>query len=131
MSMPRLHPCINLKIGPGWCRAGRAGAAWSPDGVPLSWNEIRHRAIAFAREWKGEAREAAERRTLWNEFFNVFGVRRRTVASFEAPVRMLSGYAKPRPRRCIQGSRPSKPMVMPPTVTAPRRNHRLTGRRRQ
>lgn len=59
--------------------------------MPLSWNEIRHRAIAFAREWKGEAREAAERQTFWNEFFNVFGVRRRTVASFEAPVRMLSG----------------------------------------
>ncbi len=59
--------------------------------MPLSWNEIRHRAIAFAREWKGESREAAERQTFWNEFFNVFGVRCRTVASFEAPVRMLSG----------------------------------------
>ncbi len=59
--------------------------------MPLSWNEIRHRAIAFAREWKGEAREAAERQTFWNEFFNVFGVRRRTVAAFEEPVRMLSG----------------------------------------
>jgi hypothetical protein len=29
--------------------------------VPLSWNEIRHRAITFAKEWKGESREAAER----------------------------------------------------------------------
>jgi len=53
--------------------------------VPLSWNEIRHRAITFAREWKGETREAAERQTFWNEFFNVFGVRRRTVATFEEP----------------------------------------------
>jgi len=59
--------------------------------MPLSWNEIRHRAIAFANEWKGESREAAERQSFWNEFFNVFGVRRRTVATFEEPVRKLSG----------------------------------------
>jgi hypothetical protein len=59
--------------------------------VPLSWNEIRHRAITFAKEWKGESREAAERQTFWNEFFNVFGVRRRTVATFEEPVKKLSG----------------------------------------
>jgi len=59
--------------------------------MPLSWNEIRHRAIAFSKEWKGETREAAERQTFWNEFFNVFGVRRRTVATFEEPVKKLSG----------------------------------------
>ncbi|HVM46606.1 MAG TPA: DNA methyltransferase [Candidatus Acidoferrum sp.] len=59
--------------------------------MPLSWNEIRHRAIAFSKEWRGESREAAERQTFWNEFFNVFGIRRRTVASFEEPVRKLSG----------------------------------------
>ena len=29
--------------------------------MPLSWNEIRHRAIAFSKEWRGETREAAER----------------------------------------------------------------------
>ncbi len=59
--------------------------------MPLSWNEIRHRAIVFSRDWKGVAREAAERQTFWNEFFNVFGVRRRTVATFEEPVKKLSG----------------------------------------
>jgi len=59
--------------------------------MPLSWNEIRHRAIAFSKEWKGEAREAAERQTFWNGFFNVFGKQRRLVAVFEEPVRKLSG----------------------------------------
>ena len=59
--------------------------------MPLSWNEIRHRAIAFSKEWKGETREAAERQSFWNDFFNVFGVRRRTVATFEEPVKKLSG----------------------------------------
>jgi hypothetical protein len=59
--------------------------------MPLSWNEIRHRAIAFSREWTGVKREQAERQTFWNEFFNVFGIRRRVVATFEEPVKKLSG----------------------------------------
>ncbi len=59
--------------------------------MPISWNEIRHRAIAFSKDWTGVKREQAEKQTFWNEFFNVFGMRRRTVASFEEPVRKLSG----------------------------------------
>jgi len=59
--------------------------------MPLSWNEIRHRAIVFSTEWKGVTREAAERQSFWNDFFDVFGVRRRTVATFEEPVKKLSG----------------------------------------
>jgi hypothetical protein len=59
--------------------------------VPLSWNEIRHRAIAFSKEWTGVKSERAEKQTFWNDFFNVFGVRRRVVASFEEPVKKLSG----------------------------------------
>jgi hypothetical protein len=59
--------------------------------MPLSWNEIKHRAIKFGNDWKNETREAAERQTFWNEFFDVFGIRRRTVASFEEPVKKLSG----------------------------------------
>jgi hypothetical protein len=59
--------------------------------MPLSWNEIRHRAIAFSKEWTGVKRERAEKQTFWNEFFNVFGIRRRVVASFEEPVKKISG----------------------------------------
>jgi hypothetical protein len=59
--------------------------------VPLSWNEIRQRAIAFSKEWTGVKSERGEKQTFWNEFFDVFGVQRRTVASFEEPVRNLSG----------------------------------------
>jgi len=36
-------------------------------------------------------KEQAEKQTYWNEFFNVFGIRRRVVASFEEPVKNLSG----------------------------------------
>lgn len=59
--------------------------------MPLSWNEILQRAIAFSKEWTGVRSEQAEKQTFWNEFFNVFGVQRRTVASFEEPVKNLSG----------------------------------------
>jgi len=59
--------------------------------MPLSWNEIRQRAIVFSKEWTGITREASERQTFWNHFFYVFGVRRRTVATFEEPVKKLSG----------------------------------------
>jgi len=59
--------------------------------MPISWNEIRHNAIGFSREWAGAKSETAEKQTFWNEFFEVFGIRRRVVASFEEPVRKLSG----------------------------------------
>ena len=37
----------------------------------------------FSRDWAGVKSERAEAQTFWNEFFKVFGVRRRTVATFE------------------------------------------------
>lgn len=43
------------------------------------------------KEWTGAAREEAEAKSYWDEFFAIFGIRRRTVASFEEPVRKLSG----------------------------------------
>ncbi|GAB4485168.1 MAG: N-6 DNA methylase [Thermodesulfovibrionales bacterium] len=55
--------------------------------MPLSLNEIKDRALAFSREWEGEKVERAEAQTFWNEFFNVFGVSRRRLASFEEPVK--------------------------------------------
>ena len=58
--------------------------------MPLAWNEIRPNAAAFAREWVDAEKENAEAQTFWNEFFAVFGVRRRTVAAFEEPVKGLS-----------------------------------------
>lgn len=60
--------------------------------MPLAWNEIRHRAIRFANDWSRAVSEAADKQTFWNEFFEVFGIARKTVASFEAPVRKVSGH---------------------------------------
>jgi len=59
--------------------------------MPISWNEIRHNAIKFSRDWTGVTSESAEKQTFWNEFFQVFGIKRRVVASFEESVRKISG----------------------------------------
>ena len=59
--------------------------------MPISWNEIRQNAIRFASDWAGATSEIAEKQTFWNEFFAVFGMRRRAVASFEEPVKQISG----------------------------------------
>ena len=55
----------------------------------LSWNEIGARAARFAEEWDHAHYERGESQTFYNEFFEVFGVTRRRVASFEEPVRKL------------------------------------------
>lgn len=59
--------------------------------MPLSWNEIRDRAVAFVREWEGESSEDAEAKSFWDAFFQVFGVNRRRLASFEHNVKKASG----------------------------------------
>ena len=59
--------------------------------MPISWNEIRARALAFSKEWEGETSEKAEAKTFWDSFFNVFGVSRRRVASFEEPAKKTDG----------------------------------------
>lgn len=59
--------------------------------MPLSWNEIRSRAVAFSLEWADETSEQESAQTFWNEFFNVFGVSRRRIASFEERVKALDG----------------------------------------
>ena len=54
--------------------------------MPLSWNEIKSRAIAFSKDWSFETSERAESQSFWNAFFHVFGIERRRVASFEQQV---------------------------------------------
>jgi hypothetical protein len=55
----------------------------------LSWNEIRARAARFCEEWNDARYEKGETQTFYNEFFAIFGVTRRRVASFEEPVKRL------------------------------------------
>ncbi len=55
----------------------------------LSWNEIRSRALTFSRKWEGETSEEAERQSFWNDFFDIFGISRRSVARYEERVQRL------------------------------------------
>lgn len=57
----------------------------------ISLNEIKNRARAFSHEWDREYNEDAEAKSFWDGFFDVFGVSRRRVASFEYPVKKLGG----------------------------------------
>ena len=55
----------------------------------LSWNEVRTRAAVFAEEWQDATYEKGETQSFYNDFFRVFGVKRRTVARYEAHVAKL------------------------------------------
>ncbi|MCK4945719.1 MAG: class I SAM-dependent DNA methyltransferase [Alphaproteobacteria bacterium] len=58
--------------------------------MPLSWNEIRARAAKFSDEWKDAHYEKGETQTFYNEFFEIFGIRRRNVAVYEEKVKKLN-----------------------------------------
>ncbi len=67
----------------------------TPRGMPhLSWNEVRDRALRFSRDpiHLAAKSERAEKQTFWNAFFEVFGLRRASFASFEENVRNLKGH---------------------------------------
>lgn len=55
----------------------------------LGWDEIARRAKAFSEEWKAAHYEKGETHSFYNDFFEVFGIRRRTVADYERRVKLL------------------------------------------
>lgn len=57
--------------------------------MPLSWNEIKSRSLAFSKEWENEISEDAEAKSFWDGFFHIFGISRKRVAAFEEPVKKL------------------------------------------
>lgn len=59
--------------------------------MPLSWNEIRSRALAFSNDWSAAVSESAEAQTFWNGFFDIFGITRRRIASFEKRTKKIDG----------------------------------------
>ena len=61
--------------------------------MPLSWNEIKSRALAFSKEWENDISEDAEAKSFWDDFFNVFGISRRRVATFEQQVKKIDNKA--------------------------------------
>jgi hypothetical protein len=58
--------------------------------MALSWNEIKERAVTFSNEWKDTISEDAEAKPFLVEFFNVFGISRKKIATFEHKVKKLN-----------------------------------------
>ena len=59
--------------------------------MPLSWNEIKSRALAFSRTWADAANEDSQGKPFWIDFFEIFGITDKRVATFEHAVKKLLG----------------------------------------
>ena len=64
--------------------------------MPLSLNEIRNRAIAFAQEFHNASSERSDSQIFWRDFFEVFGINARRVGTFERPDRLSLEGDRPR-----------------------------------
>ena len=49
----------------------------------LGWDEIRRRAKAFSEDWKHAHYEKGETQSFYNDFFEIFGIKRRQVAVYK------------------------------------------------
>ncbi len=61
----------------------------------LSWNEIKDRALKFSKDWEGTFNEEADAKPFLDAFFNVFGITRKKIGTFEHRVKKLddgNGY---------------------------------------
>ncbi len=57
--------------------------------VRLGWDEIKRRAKAFSDDWKDAHYEKGETQSFYNDFFEIFGVKRRQVATYEKRVQAI------------------------------------------
>ena len=62
--------------------------------MPVSWSEIRDRAVAFSREYALAASEKSLSQQYWRDFFNVFGVDGKKVSAYEAQVKLARAEGK-------------------------------------
>lgn len=58
--------------------------------MALSWNEIKDRAVKFSNEWKDTTNEEADAKPFLDAFFDVFGITRKKIGTFEHRVKKLS-----------------------------------------
>lgn len=59
--------------------------------MPISWNEIKSRALKFSRTWADAAHEDSQAKPFWIDFFEIFGITDKRVATFEHAVKKLPG----------------------------------------
>jgi hypothetical protein len=58
--------------------------------MSLSWNEIKDRALKFSKEWADTSNEEADAKPFLDAFFEVFGVPRKKIGTFEHKVKKLN-----------------------------------------
>jgi hypothetical protein len=59
--------------------------------MPLSWNEIRDRALRFSKRWADAHDESSDAKPFWIDFFEIFGITDKRVATFEHAVTKFGG----------------------------------------
>lgn len=57
--------------------------------MALNWNEIKDRAVRFSKEWENTTSEDAEAKSFLDAFFDVFGIPRRKIGTFEHKIKKL------------------------------------------
>lgn len=57
--------------------------------MALNWNEIKDRAVRFSKEWEGTTSEDAEAKSFLDAFFEVFGISRKKIGTFEHRIKKL------------------------------------------
>ena len=57
----------------------------------LSWNEIKSRALLFSKTWADACNEKSQSTPFWIDFFEIFGITDKRVATFEHNVKKLGG----------------------------------------
>jgi purine-nucleoside phosphorylase len=58
-----------------------SGSSTSKPSQPFG--TIKRKAKQFSNKWEGATSESADRQTFWNDFFDIFGIKREQVANFE------------------------------------------------
>ncbi len=59
----------------------------------LNWNEIKSRALLFSQTWADACNEKSQSTPFWIDFFEIFGITDKRVATFEHNVQKLGGSA--------------------------------------
>ena len=57
--------------------------------MPLSWNEIKSRALTLSRTWADAANEDSQGKPFWIDFLQIFGFTNKRVATFEHAFKKL------------------------------------------
>src|SRR3989338_5489833 len=80
----------------GVYRKERAYANGAPpkmrhNGAMVNWRDIQDKAVVFSNEWQDTKDEDKWAKAFWVRFFDIFGIRERTLGIFEERVKLLNG----------------------------------------